>query len=255
MHTPPSSPLYSHDFYGDQAPGSARSADVVLPLVFELLQPASLVDIGCGIGTWARAAMDLGVQRVVGVDGDYVKSAGLRIPADSFVAADLATAIPVLGERFDMAISLEVAEHLPAGRSDAFVGELCGLADTVVFSAAIPGQLGTDHINLQLQSAWASRFRAHGYVAFDLVRPRIWHDERVEAFYRQNMMVYVNEQRQELLARAQEQVASLPVTFDVVHPELLAFWLRRANRPVSTAQGARLTMQAARHALTRRLHR
>ena len=255
MSTPPSSPLYSHDFYGEQAPGSARSAEVVLPLVFELLRPTSLIDVGCGVGTWARTAMDLGVGRVVGVDGSYAAAAGLRIPADSFVAADLATAAPTFAERFDLAISLEVAEHLPPARSDAFVGELCGLADVVLFSAAIPGQLGTDHINLQLQSAWANRFRTQGYLAVDLVRPRIWHDDQVEAFYRQNMMVFVSEQRPDLVARAQAQAASLPVIFDAVHPELLAFWLRRANRPVSTAQGVGLTLQAARRAVTRRLHK
>jgi len=254
VSTPPSSPLYSHDFYDDLAPGSARSAGVVLPLVFELLQPASLVDVGCGVGTWARAATDLGVPRVVGVDGGYALEAGLRIPPDSFVAADLAAAVPDLGGRFDIAISLEVAEHLPAGRSEGFVADLCALADVVVFSAAIPGQLGTDHINLQLQSAWANRFRTHGYLAFDLVRPRIWHDDQVEAFYRQNTFVYVNESRPELVERARELATVLPLVFDAVHPDLLAYWVRRATRPLSTMQAARRLGGAVRRAALRRVH-
>ncbi len=224
-------------------------------MVFELLQPESMVDVGCGVGTWARAALDLGVPRVVGVDGSYAITAGLRIPADTFVAADLSVKTPRLEPRFDLAVSLEVAEHLPAERSDAFVAELCSLADVVLFSAAIPGQLGTDHINLQLQSAWASRFQAHGYRAFDLVRPRIWHDDRVESFYRQNTMVYVSEQRPDLLVRAQEQMAALPLTFDVVHPELLAYWVRRATRPLSTGQALARLAGAVRRAVRNRLPR
>lgn len=246
---------YDHDFYGDQAPGSARSASVVLPVVHELVRPGTVVDVGCGVGTWLRASIDLGARRVVGIDGEYALTAGLQIPVESFVAADLATAGPALGERFDLALSLEVAEHLPTGRSDQFVGEVCALADVVLFSAAIDGQLGTDHINLQPQSAWVDRFAQHGYRAFDLVRPRLWNDTRVEAFYRQNALVFVNDDREDLLHAACELTAAGPALVDVVHPELLAFWVRRATRPVSTAQGLALTWTAMRRAVTRRVRR
>ncbi len=253
-HSASASP-YDHGFYGDQAPGSARSASVVLPVVHQLLRPASVVDVGCGVGTWLRAALDLGAARVVGVDGEYALAAGLQIPVESFVAADLANAVPPLDERFDLAISLEVAEHLPAARSDGFVAELCACSDVVLFSAAIEGQLGTDHINLQPQSAWVERFAQHGYRAFDLVRPRVWNDERVEPFYRQNVLVYVNRERADLTSAASELALAGPQLVDVVHPDLLAFWVRRATRPVSTTQGLALTWHAARRAVARRLRR
>lgn len=254
---PPPSPAspYDHDFYGHQAPGSARSASVVLPVVHQLLRPGSVVDVGCGVGTWLRVALDLGATRVVGIDGDYARTSGLQISADSFVAADLFAAVPVLGERFDLAISLEVAEHLPAARSDTFVAELCALSDVVLFSAAIPGQLGTDHINLQPQRAWVDRFALRGYRAFDLVRPHVWDDERVEAFYRQNVLVFVNSERTDLVRAAGELSLAAPALIDVVHPELLAFWVRRATRPVSTRQGLALTWAAVRRAVARRLGR
>lgn len=246
---------YTHDFYGDQAPGSARSAEIVLPVVFELLQPRSMIDVGCGIGTWARAAADLGVEDVIGVDGEYAIGAGLQIPAASFVAADLARELPPLGRRFDLAISLEVAEHLPAARSDRFVADLCGLADVVLFSAAVPGQLGTDHITLEPQSTWAQRFREQGYEPFDLVRPRVWNDERVEAFYRQNAIVYVRSERADLIIRARSLAAELPTMVDVVHPELLAFWVRRATRRPSTAQAVRQVGASLTAAVRRRMGR
>jgi SAM-dependent methyltransferase len=249
------SSLYSDEFYEDQAPGSARSAQVVLPMVFELLRPASMVDVGCGVGTWLRVATELGVERVLGIDGQYALTAGLQIPVESFVAADLSIAAPPLADRFDMAISLEVAEHLPSQRSDQFVADLCALSDVVLFSAAIEGQLGTDHVNLQPQSRWAQRFAGLGYQQFDLVRPLLWNDDRVEYFYRQNTLVYVNTSRTDLVQRAVEQVAATPPLTDAVHPALLQFWVRRATRPVSTGQAFRLLVGAVGQAVTRRLHR
>lgn len=253
----PDSPAtpYDHGFYDAQAAGSQRSAEVVLPIVFELIRPTSIVDVGCGVGTWLAAATGLGVTDVMGLDGAYAVDAGLRVDRASFTPTNLAESIPSLGRRFDLAMSLEVAEHLPAARSDGFVTDLCALADVVLFSAAIPGQLGTDHINLDLQHRWADRFGQHGYVAFDIVRPRIWHDGDVEVFYRQNAIVYVNSTRGELVARATELARACPPLLDVVHPDLLAFWMRRATRPVSTGQAVRQVGQSATKALKRRLGR
>jgi len=246
---------YDHDFYGAQAAGSERSADAVLPVVFELLRPTSVVDVGCGVGTWLAAAQRLGVDEVRGLDGAYAIDAGLRIPKDPSPPTELAVSLPAPVRRFDLAMSLEVAEHLPAARSDSFVADLCALADVVLFSAAIPGQLGTDHITLEFQHTWADRFGGNGYLAFDIVRPRVWHDADVEAFYRQNALVFVNSARSDLVSRAAELVAANPPMLDVVHPELLAFWVRRATRPVSTSQALRHVGTSAKNALRRRFIR
>lgn len=246
---------YDHGFYADQSPGSTQSAEIVLPLVTRLLAPASVVDVGCGVGTWLKVAQELGISDVIGIDGAYARNAGLKIDDSCFVAADLASTVPDLGRRFDLAMSLEVAEHLPPQRSDGFVADLCSLADVVLFSAGVPTQLGTDHINLQPQSAWARRFNDRGYRTFDVVRPHVWSNDGVEVFYRQNAMLHVNTERADLIATAEQASAALPMLIDVIHPQLVAFWERRANRPVSTMQGARLTWNAASSAVRRRLRR
>lgn len=48
----------------------------------------------------------------IGIDGDYVERAQLMVPAARFQPADL-TNPPHLDRTFDLAVCLEVGEHLP----------------------------------------------------------------------------------------------------------------------------------------------
>lgn len=160
QHAAQLSELYSPAFYEGQSPASHLAGRVVLPRVLELTAAASLVDVGCGVGTWVAAGRELGVPRVLGVDGPHVQRTSLLVPQECFRSVDLSLrgATSGLG-RFDLAISLEVAEHLPRERASSFVAELVQLAPAVLFSAAIPYQGGTDHINEQWPSWWAELFR------------------------------------------------------------------------------------------------
>lgn len=106
---------YTREFYDAQRTGSFRSARRVLPFVLDLIRPRSVVDVGCGVGTWLRATKECGVESVLGLDGDYVDRDALMISPRDFVAHDLSCPIE-LERTFDMAICLEVAEHLPLAR-------------------------------------------------------------------------------------------------------------------------------------------
>jgi hypothetical protein len=83
-------------------------------------------------------------------------------------------------------MSLEVAEHLPPDRSNSFIAELTALAPVALFSAAIPQQGGTDHINERWQSYWAGLFKKRGFSPLDVIRPAVWENDAVERWYRQN---------------------------------------------------------------------
>ena len=127
-----------------------------------------------------------------------------------------------IGVKFDLVISLEVAEHLPEETATTFVESLCRHGDIVLFSAAVPGQGGTGHINEQWQSYWARIFKAHGFHAVDILRPKFWNYDSLPVWYRQNMILYVSEGYgglDGLLA------ISKGVPMDIVHPDL---WKRRA---------------------------
>ena len=179
--------LYTSAFYNGQSAGSVSSATVMVPMFAALNQPSSVLDVGCGVGGWVAMWLDSGVD-AIGVDGDYVPRDQLRVPADRFIDHDLAARWA--GRRFDLVTCLEVAEHLPTEAAGTLVGSLCRHADVIVFSAAIPGQGGTGHVNERWLSFWTELFATHGYRPYDLLRGRLWWDERCEWWYRQNVIVF-----------------------------------------------------------------
>src|SRR5262249_29915915 len=133
--------VYDEGYYADQRTGSQRSARLIVPLLLELVQPRSVVDVGCGTGSWLSVFRDHGVEDVLGIDWEYVGANSLEISPDHFYAFDLTQPLR-LERRFDLVVSLEVAEHLPPESADAFVESLVSLGPTVLFSAAVPGQGG-----------------------------------------------------------------------------------------------------------------
>jgi hypothetical protein len=94
---------------------------------------------------------------------------------------------------FDVAISMEVAEHLPSTCANVFVRLLTSLAPVVVFTAAPPGQGGVDHVNEQPPEYWIQLFELHGFQLnrdlSDRWRKR-WEANRVVSFYHKNLMIF-----------------------------------------------------------------
>jgi SAM-dependent methyltransferase len=221
---------YSESFFSAQASGSRRSAEAVVPLILELVDVGSVVDVGCGVGTWLSVFRTHGVEDAMGIDGDHVPRERLEIPAEQFHAADL-TQPPRIGRRFDLAISLEVAEHLPPSTSEQFVASLVGLADLVLFSAAIPRQHGSGHVNERWQSWWADRFAEHAFVPVDCVRRRIWSNSSVEWWYAQNVILYASRDRLIANPRLHKEYELMGTgQLSLVHPARYVKWHERLRQ-------------------------
>jgi len=181
---------YDEAFYAEQVDGSLRSARAYLGHLFALWRPDSVVDFGCGRGAWLAACGERGVPRLAGLDGGWVSQEMMLDQTIVFRRTDLQQE-RAADERYDLAISLEVAEHLPHASSDGFVRTLAAHADAIVFSAAYLSQPGRNHVNTQPHSFWANRFLAQGFHLFDFFRPQFWSDNEVEPWYRQNTFLYV----------------------------------------------------------------
>lgn len=213
---------YDTQFFDDLEANSYASAKGVLPIVKELVQPQSVIDIGCGSGMWLKVwSEELGISDFFGVEGPYVKPEQMKVPISHIQFKDLKEPLD-MGRRYDLCMSVEVAEHLPESSARQFIQTLVSLSDVVFFSAAIPGQGGTYHINEQYPEYWAALFRELGYVAVDILRPRIWKKRDIEFWYQQNVMIYVKETALPRYPKL-ETAAGLtdPAYLTRIHPELL----------------------------------
>lgn len=175
---------YTSQYYHRISEGSIQSARVVMAELEKIgIHPDTVIDIGCGVGEWNN-----GNPKYWGVD-HRVKPADLLIPADHFIDCDLDREFPKLFIPFDLCLCLEVAEHLKPSRAEALIDFLCSTSDLVLFSAAIPNQGGTGHINEQFQSYWARLFFENGFGPMKH-QPAIRDCQDVEYWYRQNMILY-----------------------------------------------------------------
>lgn len=205
--------IYTDSFYAsmkDKENGCRRAAEYV----FGLIRPASVVDIGCGTGAWLGLFKACGAQ-VHGYDGDYVNRDMLVIEQEEFTPYDLSEKIPV-DRRYDMAMSLEVAEHLDAGCADRFVADLTQFSDVVLFSAAIPGQGGDGHVNEQWPDYWQEKFEANGFVCCDCLRDVFWNMDELNYYYKQNIVLYVNKEKEALIQKL-SSMEKRPM-MNIVHP-------------------------------------
>jgi SAM-dependent methyltransferase len=207
---------YDKAFYASQSGSSFQAAMEMLPPVMARLNAKSVFDLGCGVGTWLSAAQQAGATRILGVDGPWVDRDALAIDKNSFRHVELETGSWHVDERFDLAISVEVLEHLTDAAGKASIGALCSLTDAVLFSAAIPEQRGSNHINERWQSYWAREFASHGFEACLFPREVTWDNTSIPFWYRQNIVLYA---RPERLAACGLRSCRLELV-DVVHPEL-----------------------------------
>lgn len=193
------------------------SENIILSIILERFEVKNMVDFGCAIGRWCKEAKNLGVKEVLGIDGEYVNQESLVIDKEEFIGTDLEKPI-FLPKRYDLAISLEVAEHLPEEKSDIFVENLVRSSDLILFSAAIPGQGGDFHVNEQLISYWQKKFEKHGYFLHDFLRPIIWKNDKVLPMYKQNCVIFMKQNN---------NYAQSNYIVDMVHPEIFISMAKR----------------------------
>jgi SAM-dependent methyltransferase len=222
---------YTREFFVEQDIIARRSAEVVVPLVLELVKPRSVVDVGCGAGSWLAAFATHGIEDVLGVESEAVPSDVLRVPASAVIRRDLTHPL-TLDRTFDLVVSLEVAEHLPPNAAEDFISALAALGQLVLFSAAIPHQGGRRHVNERWPDYWAGLFARRGYVAIDCLRRKVWADPAVAWWYAQNMLLFANERALQdwpILRAELEQMGTSQLS--LVHPRCYQSW-RRALRQI-----------------------
>jgi SAM-dependent methyltransferase len=216
---------YSTDWFQGQRHASLTSARQVVPVVLDFVQPKTVIDVGCGIGTWLSVFREHGIDDIWGLDGDYVNRSLLMIPPERFLAADLARRVNYRGNA-DLVVSLEVAEHLPPRAADTFVETLTTLGPIIMFSAAIPFQGGSNHLNERWPDYWADKFLQRGYCIIDCLRRRLWQNKLVQTCYAQNSFFFVRSDYIHSQPLLKDLYESESAQLSVIHPNL---YLERAD--------------------------
>ncbi|VAW63390.1 FIG00495756: hypothetical protein [hydrothermal vent metagenome] len=208
---------YKHNFYKDRHQSTIYAANTILSLIIEALpQVESAVDFGCGVGTWLSVLKEKGVEDVRGLEGPWVEKDLLQISEDELSQVNFEKSVK-LDKKYDLAISLEVAEHLSSALASDFVESITNASDYVMFSAAIPFQGGTNHVNEQWPEYWAGLFADKGYVLLDFIRMQIWDDRDIPFWYRQNVLMFVRKEQLETVKMPVKSGFQFPLS--VVHPD------------------------------------
>jgi SAM-dependent methyltransferase len=184
---------------------------IVFPIINETYKPASILDVGCGLGTWLKVISDSGIEDFFGIDGIEVRNEDFFVSKENFQRYDLIDSWDI-GRKFNLLFCLEVAEHLPSNSASSFIHSLTKHSDTIIFSAACPYQPGQGHINCQWIDYWQDLFNRNGYACFDEIRPLIWNKDFPEWWYKQNIFVAKNDR---------VNAGKEPRIMSMVHPDLL----------------------------------
>jgi SAM-dependent methyltransferase len=184
--------IYDDDFFDSLTEGSLRSARVIVPILLSVIEPKSVIEVGCGRGAWLKVFHDNGIEILHGIDGSWIDQTKLLIDRSNFKIADFTGRFEIDG-RYDLAVCLEVLEHLPPRAGKSLVRQLTEAAPLVLFSAAIPGQGGVGHTNEQWPNYWTSIFSDFGFRRLDPIRKQILMDTRVEWWYRQNIILFARD--------------------------------------------------------------
>lgn len=189
---------------------NTKAAKEIVPYLINSFKPKSVLDVGCGIGTWLKVFEEYGLDDITGIDGDYVDEKLLysNISKENFKPLNLNEGFN-LNRKFDLLISLEVAEHLEEKSSDIFLNSLVKHSDLILFSAAIPDQWGQNHKNEQWQTYWIKKFQNLGFYCND-IRSVFWNNLQIEWWYKQNMFIFSKHKIDKIIEK--------PI-YNIIHPE------------------------------------
>lgn len=186
--------IYNPYYYDMHVEGPAvRSAETIVNSILNNFEIKSVIDVGCGTGALLEAFRDRNCK-VFGLEYSEAALNYCRARQLEVAKFDLERDVFTGNRTFDVAVSLEVAEHLAETVSDRYVNLLTHLSRVIIFTAASPGQGGADHVNEQPPSYWITKFQQRGFKHAEELS-QCWSESwkavgNVESWYHQNLMIF-----------------------------------------------------------------
>jgi SAM-dependent methyltransferase len=172
-------------------PEIIRSAPIIAESLVRDFNPQSVIDIGCGTGTLLLELKKRGVN-TLGLEYSQAGLENCRVKGLSVQHFNIESG-KAIAEKADLAISTEVAEHLPAKCADKYVDILTSISNTVIVTAATPGQGGLDHVNEQPNEYWIGKFSQRDFQyqkEFTMQLRKEWQEKNTTDWYYSNVMVF-----------------------------------------------------------------
>jgi SAM-dependent methyltransferase len=127
-------------------------------------QAQSAVDYGCGAGWILRWLNHYGVTDLIGIEPNRAAASVMNPATKTWVEFRSLRRRINLDRKFDLAVCLEVGEHLEERYADLLVENITKSTDLLIFSAATPGQGGWGHVNEQPLEYWKEKLRLVGFL-------------------------------------------------------------------------------------------
>jgi SAM-dependent methyltransferase len=142
----------------EELPQAFRLAKILM----QKYAPLTVSDLGCATGLYLVPFVAKGIK-AYGYDNSNIASNASLLSDGIVRCVDVTSTEFVPDEKCDLAICLEVLEHIPEEKAEAAIRALTIMSDRIIFSAAIPGQGGVGHINCQYKPYWIKLFRKYGF--------------------------------------------------------------------------------------------
>lgn len=159
---------YSKTYYASLNKEESDQAKMLAKILTKLYNPKSVVDIGCGTGLYL-APFNIEIKYGVDISAVAFDPELKKESSRNLIVKDLTKpkAIPL---KTDLAICLEVVEHVGDENVEVLMDNIVSASDILVVTSAPPGQAGLNHVNCQPQEYWQKKFEARGF-------HRDYHDE------------------------------------------------------------------------------
>lgn len=155
--------IYKENYYAKRRKDPYRSETNHIGEVFkDEFSPENVIDFGCAIGTYLEPFYENNIE-IQGIDANEGAFNHAVVPTKYLEHHDLREKYDS-EKKYDLVISIEVAEHIPEKFSDTFVETLCNTSkEYIVMTAAPPGQGGTHHVNEKPREYWIDLFEKRDF--------------------------------------------------------------------------------------------
>lgn len=186
---------YTSKYYNRHLESYRKWENEVGRSIVKTLQPQSILDIGCGVGSYLEGALQYGCKDILGLDVSFETAKEFLTPEISpYIKYGDATKPLDLNRKFKCVMSFETGEHIESDKTGVFIDNLCKHSSKyIILTAAPPGQAGTGHINLREKKFWISEVTKRNFKFDSKLCDHFvseWAKFGVEKYILRNLMVF-----------------------------------------------------------------